>query len=67
MNLWEHSYWEEHDGQADSTYLDNFWKNIDWLKVSNNFELYNLKGEVANILWYLFNTLYLNYDNIIFL
>jgi superoxide dismutase len=50
LNLWEHSYWEEHDGQADSTYLDNFWKNIDWLKVSNNFELYNLKGEVANIL-----------------
>ena len=47
---WEHAYWEEHDGEKDSSYLEAFWNSIDWPKVSANFDQHNLKGQVAPIL-----------------
>ena len=44
LNLWEHAYWADHDGEAHGTYVDKFWSFIDWKKVSENFEKYNSEG-----------------------
>ena len=30
LNLWEHAYWEDHDGDAANSYLNSFWENINW-------------------------------------
>ena len=43
LDLWEHSYWTDH-GESTTTYLDTFWTVVDWAKVSDNFEKYNLSG-----------------------
>ena len=38
LDVWEHSYWEDHNGEAQTSYIDSFWEVIDWQKVSDNFE-----------------------------
>jgi len=38
LDVWEHSYWEDHNGEAHSSYIESFWQTIDWQKVSKNFE-----------------------------
>ena len=48
--IWEHAYWEEHNGEKATTYLDNFWNVVNWERVSQNFEAFNLKGQVGPIL-----------------
>ena len=50
LDVWEHSFWEDHNGEPHTTYIEHFWNTIDWQKVSSNFEKFNLKGEVAHIL-----------------
>ena len=50
LNLWEHSYWEEHNGEPSSSYLETFWSVIDWQKLSINFEKFNTSGKVAPII-----------------
>uniref|UniRef100_A0A7S3FX50 Manganese/iron superoxide dismutase C-terminal domain-containing protein n=1 Tax=Strombidium rassoulzadegani TaxID=1082188 RepID=A0A7S3FX50_9SPIT len=50
LDLWEHSYWEEHEGSANGSYVEQFFDNVDWQKVSKNFEDYNVKGQVAPLL-----------------
>ena len=30
VNVWEHAYWECHDGEAAESYLDSFWSVVDW-------------------------------------
>ena len=42
LDLWEHAYWEEHEGAADGSYLDTFWQKLDWGKISENFDKFNL-------------------------
>jgi len=44
LNLWEHAYWADHDGEASTSYVDTFWNFVDWKKVSENFEKFNLDG-----------------------
>jgi superoxide dismutase len=48
--MWEHAYFEQHGGEATTSYIDNFWLAIDWGKVSENFEAHNLQGKVAPII-----------------
>jgi len=48
--MWEHAYFEQHDGEATSTYIQTFWDAIDWGKVSENFENHNTQGRVAPII-----------------
>jgi len=50
LNMWEHAYFEQHGGEATTSYIDNFWLAIDWGKVSENFETHNLQGKVAPII-----------------
>ena len=50
LNIWEHAYWECHDGEATGSYIDAFWAVIDWEKVSANFEAFNVNGKVAPLL-----------------
>ena len=47
LDMWEHAYWVDHDGQADSTYLDNFWSVIDWETVSANYETHSVNKKAA--------------------
>ena len=47
--IWEHAYWEEHNGDK-LAYLEQFWNVIIWSRVSHNFEAFNLKGQVGPIL-----------------
>jgi len=49
IDLWEHAYFSQYEGNKEA-YLDAFLENVDWKKVSQNFELYNLEGKVAPIL-----------------
>jgi superoxide dismutase len=49
LNVWEHCYWEEHEGEADGSYIEAFWLTLDWNKISENFEKFNLAGNVAPI------------------
>ena len=44
LDLWEHAYWQEHDGEATGSYLDAFWQTVDWDKVSKHYEEFNLNG-----------------------
>lgn len=50
LDMWEHAYYEQHDGESAASYVDSFWDAIDWAKVSENFEKYNTQGQVAPIL-----------------
>lgn len=47
LDLWEHAYWVDHDGEASTTYLERFWENVDWDLVSANFESHNLNQKAA--------------------
>ena len=49
LNLWEHAYWEEHEGGADGSYIDAFWQTLDWAKITQNYDNFNLKAQVAPI------------------
>ena len=49
LDLWEHAYWSDHDGEAMGSYLDSFWGVIDWAQVSATFESHNLEHKVAPI------------------
>ena len=44
LDLWEHAYWVDHDGESTATYLDNFWPNVDWELISANYEKYNVQN-----------------------
>ena len=50
LNLWEHAYFEQHDGETTGSYLENFWHAIDWGRVSENFEAHNKNGQVGPII-----------------
>ena len=50
LNLWEHAYWEGYEGVATTGYLDRFFEQVDWTKVSKNFEDVNVGGKVAPII-----------------
>lgn len=49
LDMWEHAYWVDHDGDTEK-YLNQFWKVIDWEKVSKNFEGFNVMHKVAPII-----------------
>ena len=50
LNVWEHAYFEQHDGEKNGTYLTSFWDALDWKKISENFEEYNMQKKVAPII-----------------
>ena len=50
LDLWEHSYWEEHDGAADGSYIEAFWEKVNWAKVSKNYDEFNTANKVAPII-----------------
>ena len=50
LDMWEHAYWEDHEGESTTSYVDKFLECVDWDKVSANFEQFNLKGQVAPII-----------------
>ena len=48
--MWEHAYFNRFKGDKEA-YVEEFWKFIDWDKVSANFEKFNLEGlKVAEII-----------------
>ena len=49
LDIWEHAYFFKHPGQVEA-YVDEFWKCINWEKVSANFEKYTLANKVAPLL-----------------
>ena len=50
LDMWEHSYWSENDGEPCEGYLNKFWESINWAKVSENYENFGSKGQVAPII-----------------
>jgi Fe-Mn family superoxide dismutase len=46
IDLWEHAYFSEFAGDK-LAYCDQFVENLNWTKLSANFEAFNLKGQVA--------------------
>ena len=50
LDLWEHAYWTQHDGDPNGSYVEEFFESIDWGQVSENFEAHNLNGKVAPII-----------------
>jgi Fe-Mn family superoxide dismutase len=49
IDLWEHAYFYQYKGDK-GAYVDAFFKQINWDKLSSNFEQFNSKGKVAPIL-----------------
>ena len=49
LDLWEHAYIEEHNYET-STYVQGFWQNLNWAKVSGNFENFVAQQKVAPII-----------------
>ena len=47
LDMWEHAYWVDHNGEATASYLDHFWQVVDWETVSANYETYNLNKKTA--------------------
>lgn len=43
LDLWEHAYFAQYQGNKES-YVENFWRFVDWERVSLNFEKFNLEG-----------------------
>jgi Fe-Mn family superoxide dismutase len=43
IDLWEHAYFDKFSGDK-TAYVNEFFNCIDWLKVSENFEKFNLAG-----------------------
>lgn len=46
IDLWEHAYWHEFKGDK-AAYCAQFLTELDWAKLSHNYENFNLKGKVA--------------------
>ena len=49
LDLWEHAYFAQYKGDR-GAYLERFWAHVNWGKVSENFESFNVKGLVAPLL-----------------
>ena len=50
IDLWEHAYFDRFHGDKEA-YVETFWNFVNWDKVSENFEKYNLNGfKVAPII-----------------
>ena len=49
LDLWEHAYFNQYEGDKER-YIENFWGFVDWDKVSENFERFNLDNKVAPLL-----------------
>ena len=47
LDLWEHSYFLKYHTDV-GAYVDNFWKVVDWDRLSQEFEESTLQGKVAN-------------------
>ena len=43
IDLWEHAYFVQYEGSKES-YVEQFWRHVDWEKVCSNFEKFNLEG-----------------------
>ena len=50
IDLWEHAYWGDHDGEVSTTYIQSFLNNIKWDSVSQNYEAFNKTNQVAPII-----------------
>ena len=50
LDLWEHAYWEEHDGSTDGSYIEAFWQTVNWAKISKNYDEFNTGNKVAPII-----------------
>ena len=46
IDLWEHAYFSQFGGDK-LAYCDAFVEELDWAKLSHNYEQFNLKGRVA--------------------
>lgn len=46
IDLWEHAYFAQYQGDKQA-YCDAFITDLDWDKLSHNFEGFNTKGQVA--------------------
>jgi Fe-Mn family superoxide dismutase len=46
IDLWEHAYFAQYNGDK-SVYCREFLESLNWAKLSENFEAFNLKGKVA--------------------
>ena len=49
IDMWEHAYLFRFEGNK-GAYVDKFWEFVDWGKVSEVFEKFNLNGKVGTIL-----------------
>jgi superoxide dismutase len=50
IDLWEHAYFDRFHGDKEA-YVEQYWNFINWGKVSENFEKYNLnQNKVAPLL-----------------
>ena len=46
IDLWEHAYFNQFKGNKEN-YCTEFLDELDWSKLSHNYEEFNLKGQVA--------------------
>lgn len=46
IDLWEHAYFSQYEGDK-NLYCNAFMEELDWAKMSHNYESHNLKGQVA--------------------
>lgn len=46
IDLWEHAYFHAHMGNK-AAYCDEFLSDLDWSKLSHNYENFALKGQCA--------------------
>ena len=49
IDLWEHAYFAQYDGDKEA-YAKAFLQQLNWEKLSTNFEKYNVAKKVAPIL-----------------
>ena len=49
LDLWEHAYFTQYEGNKEA-YVDKFWSYVNWAKVSENFEKFNLTGKLAPLI-----------------
>ena len=49
IDLWEHAYFAAYEGNRDK-YVDDFFKQINWQKLSTSFESHNMSNQVAPLL-----------------
>ena len=63
IDLWEHAYFTQYHGNKEN-YSSAFFDELDWNKLSYNFEEFNLKGQMAPLFW-LYVQLKLNFFSIL--